>query len=335
MFPARANASTQIRCSLFVINLSTGKNTMSSNKKSLFSPSRLALLAAVAGLGTFTIQLYRRPLETFASVSRAAMLLAGAHEGTCEVAGLPIHYYHAGRGEKPLIFVHGLGGSAENWLFLFPRLSKEYHVYALDLPGFGRTPLAPEGTNIRTHALYLQRFLDAMGLSQVTLVGNSLGGWIATRFVLDAPERVSHLYLLNSAGLSRKGAFTPYTPDYASARRAIAHFSGRPIPARVPNFLLKGMVESSRRPAFAGFVEHYDKREELDNELSHVSVPTTIIWGTEDRILPLSCAHDFHAGIPNSELILLPGVGHTPQTGAVSKVANIILQDVPSRKEFQ
>ncbi len=304
-----------------------------SSKKSLLSPSRLALLAAAGGLSVFTFQMYRRPLETISTVSRVAMLLAGAHEGTCDAAGLPIHYYHAGRSGPPLVFVHGLGGSAENWLFLFPRLSKEFQVYALDLPGFGRTPLAPEGTNIRTDALYLQRFLATLGLSQVTLVGNSLGGWIATRFALDAPERVRHLYLLNSAGLSREGMFTPYTPDYTSARRAISHFSRRPV--RVPNFLLKAMVESSRRPAFSGFIEQYDKQEELDDELAQVRVPTTIIWGTEDRILPLACAHDFHAGIPNSELILLPGVGHTPQIAAVSKVTNIILEDALARKEPQ
>ncbi len=299
---------------------------MSSNKKSLLSPSRLALLAAVGGLGAFTFQMYRHPLATIATASRAAMVLAGAHEGTCDVAGFPIHYYHAGRGGPPLVFVHGLGGSAENWLFLFPRLSKKFHVYALDLPGFGRTPLAPEGANIHTHALYLRRFLDALELPQVTLVGNSLGGWIATRFVLDAPERVRHLYLLNSAGLSREGMFTPYTPDLASAHRAVSHFSGRPV--HVPDFLLKAMVESSRRPAFAGFIEQYDKQEELDNELAQVRVPTTILWGTEDRILPLACAHDFHANIPNSKLILLPGVGHTPQTGAASKVANVIIEEL-------
>ncbi|MBV9710923.1 MAG: alpha/beta fold hydrolase [Ktedonobacteraceae bacterium] len=299
-----------------------------SSKKSLLSPSRLTLLAAAGGLSVFTLQMYRRPLETIAGVSRTAMLLTGAREGTCDAAGLPIHYYHAGQSGPPLVFVHGLGGSAENWLFLFPRLSKQFQVYALDLPGFGRTPLAPEGTNIRTHALYLQRFLDALNLFRVTLVGNSLGGWIATRFVLDAPERIRHLYLLNSAGLSREGMFTPYTPDFASARRAISHWSGRPV--RVPNFLLKAMVESSRRPAYSGFIENYDKQEELDDELAQVRVPTTIIWGTEDRILPLACAHDFHASIPGSKLILLPGVGHTPQTGAVSKVVNIISQDIAS-----
>ena len=306
---------------------------MSSNKKPLFSPARLALLAAAGGLGLVTMQMYRRPLETIADVSRTAMLLTGAHEGTCDANGLPIHYYHAGNNGTPLVFVHGLGGSAENWLFLFPRLSKHYQLYALDLPGFGRTPLAPEGTNIRTHALYLQRFLDAMGLSQVTLVGNSLGGWIATRVALDAPERVRHLYLLNSAGLSREGMFTPYTPDYAAARRAVAHFSRRPV-VRVPGFLLKAMVESSRRPAFAGFIEQYDKQEELDGELSQVHVPTTIIWGTEDRIFPLTCAYDFHEGIPGSKLILLTGVGHTPQTGAVSKVAKIILEDEAKNHKY-
>jgi pimeloyl-ACP methyl ester carboxylesterase len=253
------------------------------------------------------------------------MLLSGAREETCDAAGLPIHYYCAGRRGTPLIFVHGLGGSAENWLFLLPRLSKEYLVYAPDLPGFGKTPLAPEGTNIRTHALYLQRFLDALGYPRATLVGNSLGGWISTRFAIDHPDRVRHLYLLNSAGLSRKGGYSPYTPDRAAARRAIQTFAGRPVV--VPNVLLNAMVENSNRPAYKGFIEHYDKSEELDDVLSQVRVPTTIIWGTEDRILPLVCAHDFHAGIPNSQLILLPGVGHTPQAMAPSKVARIILQD--------
>jgi pimeloyl-ACP methyl ester carboxylesterase len=301
---------------------------MSSVKNPLFSSSKVGLLAAAGGLTALTalgVQAYRRPLETVAALSRSAMLLAGAREGTCDAAGLPIHYYCAGRRGTPLVFVHGLGGSAENWLFLLPLLSKEYLVYALDLPGFGKTPLAPEGTNIQTHALYLQRFLDALGYPRVTLVGNSLGGWISTRFAIDHPNCVRHLYLLNSAGLARDGAYSPYTPDLAAARRAVQAFAGRPVP--VPNVLLNAMVENSNRPAYKGFIERYDKSEELDNVLSQVRVPTTIIWGTHDRILPLVCAQDFHSGIPNSRLILLSGVGHTPQTMAPSKVARIILQD--------
>ncbi len=288
--------------------------------------TKLGVLAAAGGLAGLTVQAYRHPLGTTAALARAAMLLAGAREGTCDAAGLPMHYYCAGRRGTPLVFIHGLGGSAENWLFLLPLLSKEYLVYALDLPGFGRTPLAPEGTNIATHALYVQRFLDALGYPRATLVGNSLGGWIATRFAVDNPERVRHLYLLNSAGLSREGAYSPYTPDRESARRAIQTFAGR-SQLVVPNVVLNAMVENSQRPAYKGFIEHYDKREELDAVLSDVHVPTTIIWGTDDRILPFVCAQDFHEGIPDSRLVLLPGVGHTPQTDAAATVARIILQD--------
>ena len=294
--------------------------------------TKLGILAAaggltgLAGLTALTVQAYRHPLETTAALARAAILLAGAREGICDAAGLPMHYYYAGRRGTPLVFIHGLGGSAENWLFLLPLLSKEYLVYALDLPGFGRTPLAPEGTNIATHALYVQRFLDALGYPRATLVGNSLGGWIATRFAVDNPERVRHLYLLNSAGLSREGAYSPYTPDGASARRAIQTFAGR-SQLVVPNVVLNAMVENSQRPAYKGLIEHYDKREELDAVLDQVRVPTTIIWGTDDRILPLVCAQDFHKGIADSRLILLPGVGHTPQTDAAATVARIILQD--------
>ncbi len=289
-------------------------------------PTKLGALAAVGGLTALTVQAYRYPLKATAALSRAAMLLAGAREGTCDAAGFPIHYYYAGRRGTPLVFIHGLGGSAENWLFLLSLLSREYLVYALDLPGFGRTPLAPEGTNIGTHTLYVQRFLDALGYPRATLVGNSLGGWIATRFTVDNPERVRHLYLLNSAGLSREGAYSPYTPDRASARRAVQNFAGRSLPI-IPNVMLDAMVENSQRPAFKGFIEHYDKREELDDVLAQIRVPTTIIWGTDDRILPLVCAQDFHEGIPDSRLILLPGVGHTPQTTAVTRVARTILQD--------
>lgn len=295
-------------------------------KKKLTKLGVLVAAGGLTGLTALTVQAYRHPLETTAALARAAMLLVCAREGICDAAGLPMHYYYAGRRGTPLVFIHGLGGSAENWLFLLPLLSKEYLVYALDLPGFGRTPLALEGTNIATHALYVQRFLDALGYPRATLVGNSLGGWIATRFAVDNPERVRHLYLLNSAGLSREGAYSPYTPDRASARHAIQTFAGRSLLV-IPNVMLDAMVENSQRPAYKGFIERYDKREELDAVLDQVRVPTTIIWGTDDRILPLVCAQDFHKGIADSRLILLPGVGHTPQTDAAATVARIILQD--------
>ena len=295
---------------------------MPSVKKTL---SFLLTLVAAGGIAALAAQVYRRPWETGTSVLRAGMLLAGAHEGTCDAGGSPIHYYRAGQRGTPIILIHGLGGSAEAWGLLLPRLRKKCVVYAFDLPGFGRTPLAPEGIDIRAHVLYLERFLAALGSPHVTLVGNSLGGWIATRFAVEHPERVNQIYLLNSAGLRREGAQTPSTPDREAARRLIKHVWGHALP--VPGFILDAFVRNSQRPAYHGFIQAYDQQEDLETALAQVQVPTTIIWGERDQLLPITCAFDFHTGIAHSELVLLPCVGHTPQIQAAAEVASIILKD--------
>jgi pimeloyl-ACP methyl ester carboxylesterase len=88
-------------------------------------------------------------------------------------------------------------------------------------------------------------------------------------------------------------------------------------------------VRNSQTPAYAGFIRGYDPREELDSVLADVRVPTTIIWGERDNLLPISCAHDLHSGIASSELVLLPHVGHMPQIQAPGRVARIIKQNIP------
>jgi pimeloyl-ACP methyl ester carboxylesterase len=284
-------------------------------------------ISAICSLAVLAERMYHRPRETLVDLVRAGMLLAGVREETCNLAGVSMHYYCAGRRGTPLVFIHGLGSSAEIWAALIRLLSKEYLVYAPDLPGFGRTPLAPEGTNIRTHLLYLERFLDELGYPRVTLVGNSLGGWIATRYAIEHPERVERLYLLNSAGLRREDMHSPYVEDRIEASHSLEQMLGHSFP--VPKFVLDAFVRNSQTPAYAGFINGYDPREELDAVLVDVQVPTTIIWGERDNLLPLICAHDFHKGIANSELVLLPRVGHMPQIQNPAKVAHIIMQNMP------
>ncbi|MFL5664824.1 MAG: alpha/beta fold hydrolase [Ktedonobacteraceae bacterium] len=286
----------------------------------------LITLAAAGGAAALIAQFYQHPEKTVTDLTRLGLLLRGVREETCDIDGFPIHYYCAGRRGTPLIFIHGLGGSAENWSRLLPSLSREYLVYALDLPGFGKTPLAPEGVNIQTHVLYVKRFLDALGYPQATLVGNSMGGWIATRFAAEYPERVKHLYLLNSAGLHRENGHSPYAIDRAAAQRSVEYIQGRSLPIPLPGFVLDALVRVSQRPAYKRFIETYDASEELDGILGQVHSPTTIIWGTDDGLFPITCAHDFHHGIAGSELILLPGVGHVPQSQAPAEVARIILK---------
>jgi pimeloyl-ACP methyl ester carboxylesterase len=284
-------------------------------------------ICTICGLAVLAERIYHRPRETIVDMVRAGMLLAGIREESCNLAGVAMHYYCAGRRGTPIVLIHGLGSSAEIWAALMLLLNKEYLVYAPDLPGFGRTPLAPEGTNISTHVLYLERFLDALGYPHVSLVGNSLGGWIATRFAAEHPERVERLYLLNSAGLRRENMHSPYVEDRTEAIRSLEQMLGFSVP--VPAFVLDALVRNSQTPAYAGFIHGYDPREELDMVLANVHTPTTIIWGERDNVLPLICAYDFQRGIANSELVLLPHIGHIAQIQNPVKVAHIIMQNRP------
>ena len=294
-------------------------------KKSNSLLPTLASLAVTGAATALAVQVYRRPVETAISVARAGLLLAGVREETCDVGNFPMHFYCAGRRGTPIVLIHGIGNSAEVWSSLILRLSKEYLVYAPDMPGFGKTPVAAEGCNIATHVLYLRRFLDALGYPQVTLVGNSLGGWIATRFAIDYPERVNHLYLLNSAGLRCEQMNSPYAVDREAAQRSANHMLGYRLP--LPGFILDAIVRTSQMPAYSNFVSGYDPKEELDSVLTQVQAPTTIIWGERDKVFPIACAHDLHTGIANSELVILKGVGHLPQMQASARVAQIILKD--------
>src|SRR5258708_10905966 len=110
-------------------------------------------------LAVRAVRFYRRPWETVLAVIRGGLLLAGIREEACNLDGVAMHYYCAGRRGTPIVLIHGLGSSAETWAALIPLLSREYLVYAPDMPGFGKKPLAPEGATIGTPALSLQRIL--------------------------------------------------------------------------------------------------------------------------------------------------------------------------------
>jgi len=282
----------------------------------------LLALAVVGGLTALAVRVYSRPWETMVEVSRAGMLLLGIHEESIDVGPLTMHYYCAGERGKPIVLLHGLGNSAEVWAFLMRLLSKQYRVYAPDLPGFGKTSLAAEGTNIATHALHIEQFISALGYKRVTVVGNSLGGWIGIRLALDHPERVERLYLLDSAGLRREPMDIPHSSNRAAAQHVFKQMWGFSLP--LPGFVWDAMVRNAQTPAYAGFLQSYDPQEELDEVLGQLNIPTTIIWGEQDRLLPIACAYDFHTGIANSELVLLPRTGHLPQLQAPLQVAHII-----------
>src|SRR5919112_6471921 len=121
-----------------------------------------------------------------------------------EVDGTPINYVDVGSGrQEPVVLVHGLGGQWQNWLENIPRLAQDRRVIAMDLPGFGLTP-EPEDDDISIpgYGRWVNELCDKLGLEQIDLVGNSMGGYIAAEVAIQFPERVSRLVLVSAAGIS-------------------------------------------------------------------------------------------------------------------------------------
>ena len=284
----------------------------------------LAFAGAVgAALTALGVTFYRRPFATLREMLRWQLRLAGARERTIDLGGIAQRYFEAGRARaagEAIVFLHGLGDAAEGFARVLPILAREGWALAPDLAGFGRTPIPPEGMRFSVLTDYLDRFLDAAGVSRATLVGNSLGGAVAIRYAARHPERVARLFLLNSAGTLEKApaALEPTTRVLARELVEISTGSGR-----VPRFILDDLIRRARGAARVAYLAS-DEPTDVRADLPRVVAPTTIVWGERDRLIPLALGERLREAIAGAELIVLPGVGHVPQAEAPRRVAAII-----------
>jgi pimeloyl-ACP methyl ester carboxylesterase len=254
-----------------------------------------------------------------------------------EVDGIPFNYVDLGAddsGKDPVVLVHGLGGQWQNWLENIPRLAMERRVVAMDLPGFGLTPEPEddEGITITRYGRWVNELCDRLGLEQIHLVGNSMGGYIAAEVAIQFPERVSRLVLVSAAGIS--SAEVLQAPIWVFGRVATAlasnaaaryrYLAARPITrhmslalvARHPRLMkadlaYEGFFKGAGKPGFDDALRaslDYDFRDRLDD----VKVPTLIVWGEKDSIIPTRDADEFERLINDSRKIVMKDCGHIP-----------------------
>ncbi len=217
-----------------------------------------------------------------------------------------ISYLHRD-GAVPIIFLHGLGGSGNNWIKLQQYLDPGFALYMPDLAGQGRTKIESYDYTIGMQCRAIRSFVDGLGISHPALVGNSYGGWVSLRLVLSGMP-VSRLFLVDSAGINKTGG--EGTPESREA------FVDR---------IMRMNPRNSRESIRQMIINNATGREKLsDEELGSISVPTTIIWGSEDRIIPVDYAYRLHSLIHGSDLEIIQGAGHTPQTSNPEEVAGII-----------
>lgn len=246
----------------------------------------------------------------------------------------PVSYVDQGEG-PPILLVHGLGGSWRNWLETIPALADGHRVVALDLPGFGLSPMPDEPISMPAYGALVLRFADAIGLGAETfLVGHSMGGFIATEAVTTDPGRFARLSLVSAAGISfatmssaRKSvtaaivkmaiplAASRMERSLGRKRLRAASFAGVIAhPSLIGHEILweLGYYSTARSPALfeaAYALGGYDNRESL----SGIEIPTQIIWGQQDRLVPVGAAHEYAGKIRDSELSLIDDCGHMVQ----------------------
>jgi pimeloyl-ACP methyl ester carboxylesterase len=251
--------------------------------------------------------------------------------------GLKVHYRDQGRRDGPtIIMVHGFAASLHTWEPWVQRLGAHYRIITLDLPGFGLTS-APEG-----YSLTRSGFVDVvdgvttkLGVTKFVLAGNSMGGGVAWNYALRHPDRLDGLVLVDAAGWPQQradgkdgpfifkvlrnpvGRFLIGDLDTTVMTRAGLKDAFAPTPEIVDDAMVARYVEMSRGPGHRDIILNlmggFDPADAATKEkLSAIAVPTLVMHGDTDRLIPVSHAALFGDAIPGSTVIVYPKVGHVP-----------------------
>lgn len=290
------------------------------------------LLWSIGGALVFlaALGIWERPISGlyFRGVIPLRLCLAGADSRMVTVAGYQVHYDVLGPASgPPVVLVHGLGGRAEEWLdFSHDLVKAGYRVYLPDLPGYGRSEKpASFSYSVRDEATIVVGFLDAVGLKQVDLGGISMGGWIVQVVASEHPDRVRRLMLFDSAGIREQPSwdtrlFTPTTNAEVRQLNALLYPHPFPVPGFVARDILRIFDQNGWviRRAVASMLASNNTSEDL---LPRLKMPVLIVWGAEDRIMPLHQGEKMHSLVPQSQFEVFPGCGHLAPMQCVSQVA--------------
>jgi pimeloyl-ACP methyl ester carboxylesterase len=231
------------------------------------------------------------------------------------VDGDVVHYHVAGRG-APLLLLHGLGGSSRCWRPSLPFLAEHRRIYLVDLPGFGIMRRLHRRFVLRDASEWLSRFLDAVGLSSVDVVGHSMGGLIAARLASAAPSVVDRLVLVAPAGVPSARSLFHHA---IGLRRTIRHLTATSLLVTVPDAL-------RNRPRFIVRVTRTLLVEDVRADLDRITAPTLIVWGRDDPLLPIEHAAVFEAGIRGARVLILDHAGHLPMVSRPRAFAESVLK---------
>jgi pimeloyl-ACP methyl ester carboxylesterase len=264
-----------------------------------------------------------------------------------DIDGHSVHVVDSGGDKPPLLFIHGLGGIWQNWLLTLPAFMDTHRVVAFDLPGFGQSEVATE-QSIPEFARTADRLCAELGLDCPVVIGNSMGGFVGAELAVSFPTRVEKLVLISAAGLSteyvarepalaigravaaltaKAGAGSHAVIRRKRLRRAVLQLVAR-YPERLSGPITAELVRGGPSP---GFNESF--RELLGysfrDKLAKIEVPTLIVWGRNDMLVPVEDAAEFeHLIGENAQSVVFEDTGHLAMIERPSRFNRLLAEFV-------
>jgi pimeloyl-ACP methyl ester carboxylesterase len=248
------------------------------------------------------------------------------------VGGGSVNVVDVGSGPV-VVFLHGLAGCWQNWLENVPHFARDHRVIALDLPGFGASPMPAQPISMPGYARMLDELFVTLGVDGATLVGSSMGGFVAAEFAIRHGARVRRLCLTSPAGLSMEHMRNERNQGLRARIENWSFFgtgwlaskSDRVVrserlrrallmlvaahPERLPGGLVVEQARGAGKPGFKDALEAMTGYP-IRDRLGEIGCPTLIVWGELDRLVPLRDAAEFEWLIPQARKIVYEDTGH-------------------------
>jgi pimeloyl-ACP methyl ester carboxylesterase len=254
---------------------------------------------------------------------------------TIEVEKHQIRYYdisNCSLNLTPIVLLHGLGGSADRWKKVIPYLSTKYRLIIPDIIGFGYSEKPHVEYTIDFFINFIKKFLNLLNISDVNIIGSSFGGLLALEYAIKYKPEIKKLVLVSPAGMMRYVSTTlkhyisaALYPTYENVLRAyqeMMYNSNMVSEESIEDFINRMNLPNSKY-VFMSTLMAFNNQPELTDRLN-IDIPTLIIWGRNDKLIPVRYAKKFK--IPNSKIVIFDHCGHYPYIEKTEEFVPLVLK---------
>lgn len=246
-----------------------------------------------------------------------------------------IRYLEDGSSDQNLILLHGLGGYAERWSNIIPILAKKFHLYVPDMIGYGQSDKPTADYTPEYFARYVFDFIESLGIKNTSMVGTSLGGQVVIECAATQNPTIKKIVLISPAGIMRKS--TPVLDAYTMAalyptKEAIKNAyqmmvgEGKQVSEISIERFLNNMSRPNAKMVFLSTLLGLKNAPDIFEKLERISIPTLLIWGRDDKLIPFEYSKQFVSAIKNCKFIPMDGCGHSPYVEDPEKLSELVME---------